>query len=225
MAAMPAGLRDRPLVLVDDLDAPVLATDDLHHFERVLRVATGDEITLGDGRGRWRVARFGPTPEPTGGIEEVARPEQPITVAFSPVKGERPEWFVQKLTELGVDEIVPVTTDRTVVRWDAARAAKQHERMVKVAREACLQSRRLHLPEVGPIAPLADFLTDRPGAALADPDGEEIGAADRVLVVGPEGGLTRGERAGRRTIRLPGHVLRSETAAVVAAALACGLRR
>jgi len=217
-------LRDRPLVFVDDLARPVLSDDDQHHFERVLRVGPGDPVTLGDGAGRWRPARFARRPEPTGAIASVAPPPWAVTIAFSPVKGQRAEWFVQKLTELGVDRLLPIVSERTVVRWDEARAAKAHAKMVTVAREACLQARRLVLPIVDPPTTLGDVLGREPAAVLADPGGRPIGVDDRIVIVGPEGGFTDGERHEAATVALPGHVLRAETAAVVAGALACGLR-
>ena len=108
-------LRHRPLIFVDDLDAPELTDDDLHHFERVLRIGSGTAVAIGDGNGRWRPARFGRRPEPDGDIRHADRPEPTLTVAFTPVKATRPEWVVQKLTELGIDRIVPVITERSVV--------------------------------------------------------------------------------------------------------------
>lgn len=219
-----AELRHLPLVYVEDLRKPELDEADLHHFERVLRVQPGDPIVLGDGRGGWRPARFGARPEPMGEGGRTDPPARAVTVAFSPVKGERAEWFAQKLTELGVDEIVPVVTERTVVRWEASRAHKQHQRMVAVAREACLQSRRLHLPVVAPTQSLGDFLDARPDAVLADPSGEPVKRSNRTLVVGPEGGFSDAERAAAPAVGLPGNVLRATTAVVVAGAVACGLR-
>ena len=69
-------------------------------------------------------------------------------MAFAPVKGERPEWVVQKLTELGIDRIVPLFSERSVVRWSGARGQATVERLRRVAREAAAQCRRVWLPEV-----------------------------------------------------------------------------
>jgi 16S rRNA (uracil1498-N3)-methyltransferase len=219
-----AELRDHPFVYVDDLDQPVMADRDVHHFERVLRIRPGDPIVVGDGAGGWRPARFDPRPELTGDGGRVERPETLVTVAFTPVKGERAEWFAQKLTEVGVDEIVPIVTARSVVRWADDRAAKQLERMTVVAREACLQSRRLHRPVVAPLTPFDRFIATHPEAALADPAGGQITPTQQTLVIGPEGGFTDDERSLAPTVALPGNVLRATTAAVVAGATACGLR-
>lgn len=224
MTSRSAEFRNRPLVFVDDLADPELDDADFHHFDRVLRIGRGDPIVLGDGAGGYRTARFEHRPVPEGEIGHVERPDPPLAIAFSPVKGERPEFFVQKLTELGVDEIIPIRCERTVVRWDGAKAAKNHDRLVKVAREACLQARRLHLPTIGPLTSLDAFLARFPGAVLADPEGRPMTGADRALAVGPEGGFSDAERISAASVALPGNILRAETAAVTAAAIACGLR-
>ena len=96
-------------------------------------------------------------------------PDAGLTIAFALVKGERTEWAVQKLVELGVDRIVPFVTERSVVRWDEARAAHQHERWQRVARAAAMQSRRPRLATVEPLRAFADIVTE--GFAIADPAG------------------------------------------------------
>lgn len=210
-------LRHRPLVFVDDLEAPALTEADRHHLERSLRFRYGSVLTVGDGRGRWRAVRFGAELGVDGPIESAARSGDPVTIAFAVVKGDRSDLAVQKLTELGVTTIVPLVTERSVVRWDEARAAKNRERHRRIAREAAMQSRRLWLPAVEPLTTLDRFLVDRPDAVLADPGGRPVRADDRTIVVGPEGGFSAGELASRPMIRLPGGVLRTETAAIAAA--------
>lgn len=222
--AVDEGLRTRPLVFVSDLDRPELAPDDRHHLERALRLRRGDAITLGDGAGRWRSARLGSPLELVGGIDWHEAPVPLLTVAFTPVKGERPEWFVQKLTEIGVDVIAPVFTKRSVVRWDAAKADRQRVRCAKVAREASMQSRRLHLPTILPPADLATFVQTHPDAVLADPSGRVLEPAHQTIVIGPEGGFDEAERLSRPLVSLPGNVLRAETAALAAAVSIAGFR-
>ena len=107
---------------VVDLDAPELDPDDRHHFARVLRLRRGDTITVSDGDGRWRLCRFGDPLEPSGPIEHEPPAAPRLTVAFAVVKGERTEWAVQKLVELGVDTVIPFVADRSVVRWDPAKS-------------------------------------------------------------------------------------------------------
>jgi 16S rRNA (uracil1498-N3)-methyltransferase len=220
----PAAARAGAHAFVDDLDDPVLSPGDRHHLDRVLRLHTGALISIADGRGRWRLARFGPSLSPDGPVETEPAPRPELAVAFALVKGDRPEWVVQKLTELGVDRIVPMHTERCVVRWDGARADRHLERLRTVVREAAMQSRRAWLPTVEPVQPFAAVAT-RPGAALARADGEPPCLARPLLLVGPEGGWSSAEEAAvTAAVRLGDQVLRAETAAVTAGALLAALR-
>ena len=221
---MPVAGGARAHVFVVDVESPELAPDDRHHLERVLRLRPGDELTVADGAGRWRTCRFGPVVAADGEVEVEARPVPAITLAFALTKGERPEWTVQKLTEVGVDRIVPFLSDRSIVRWDVAKAARNAERLRRVAREAAMQSRQAFLPVVEDVARFGDVVT-RKGAALASLDGDAPNLARTCLLVGPEGGWTDHElaRAPAR-ITLGPTVLRAETAAVAGAVLLTGLR-
>ena len=227
MAAHPAD-HPGPFALVADLEAPQLDPADAHHLARVLRVRAGDPLVLGDGAGRWRPARFGDPPEPSGPIDAAARDAPVITVAFALVKGDRPELVVQKLTELGVDRIVPFRAARSVVRWDDDRAGKGVARLRAVARAAAQQAHRPWLPEVTQVAELAGLL-DLPGVALADRTGRAPSLIHPTVLVGPEGGWAPEERAvaverGLPNVGIGAHVLRAETAAVTVGALLTGLR-
>jgi 16S rRNA (uracil1498-N3)-methyltransferase len=211
-------------VFVDDLDALVLAAGDRHHLERVLRLRAGDELTVSDGAGRWRRCRFGAALDPIGPIEVDAVSVPEITVAFALVKGDRPEWVVQKLTELGVDRIVPFIAERSVVQWDDEKAVRHHERLVTIAREAAMQSRRSRLPDIAPVTAFGEIARS-PGAALADRGGDPPTLGHRVVLIGPEGGWSDAERAaGLPVVTLGPTILRSETAAIAAAVALCGLR-
>lgn len=213
---------------VDDLDAPRLAADDHHHLTRALRLGPGREITVGDGRGRWRPVRLAGSGagdlEVLGEIVADPQPDPPITIAFAPVKGEGASLVTQKVTELGADRIVPFVAERSVVRWEGERAERQAARLAITARLAAMQCRRTWLPEV---APATTFVAAAalPGAALADMDGDPPAALHRVLLVGPEGGWTSAERSvGLPRVRIARHVLRAETAAITGCALLTALR-
>jgi 16S rRNA (uracil1498-N3)-methyltransferase len=131
---------------------------------------------------------------------------------------------VQKLTEAGVDRIVPFCSSRSVVRWSGERGEGHLARLGRVAREAAMQCRRAWLPEVGPLAEFAD-LAGRPGATLADRGGDPPSLARPLVLVGPEGGWSDEELAANpRRVGLGPHVLRAETAAVAAGLLLCALR-
>ncbi|MEQ1787879.1 MAG: RsmE family RNA methyltransferase [Acidimicrobiales bacterium] len=227
MAGHPAD-HPGPFALVDDLDVPVLRADDAHHLERVLRVRAGDPLVLGDGRGGWRPARFGPSLELTGVVEHDVAPAPTVAVAFALVKGGKPELVVQKLTELGVDRIIPFRAARSVVQWDAEKAVKAAQRWEAVVRAAAMQSHRPWLPVVEPVTDLADVV-GRTGASLADRGGGAPTLAHPLVLVGPEGGWAPEERAaadarGLPRVSLGPHVLRAETAALTAGALLTALR-
>jgi len=208
-------------IVVPDVEFPTVDADTRHHLERVLRLRSGTGITATDGQGAWRTLawRADGEPEPTGPVERDVRPGPLLSVAFTPTKGDRPEWVVQKLTELGIDRIVPVLTHRSVVRWEDERADRQVERWQRIAREALSQSRGVFLPRVEPVTTLEALAAGEP-LRLAEPGGDEPRADGVTVVVGPEGGFTPDELTqASGIVGLPGGVLRAETAALVLAAL------
>ncbi|MBW3580190.1 MAG: 16S rRNA (uracil(1498)-N(3))-methyltransferase [Actinobacteria bacterium] len=213
-------------VFVADLEAPRFDDGDRHHLMQVLRLRPGQMVDAADGGGRIRRCRLGRHGdlEPCDPVVEVPTPEPALTVAVALTKGARPEVAVQKLTELGVDRIVPFVAARSVVRWEGERAVHHHRRLLRVAREAAMQSRRAHLPRVEEIG---DFLTasSLPGAALCERGGRPPSLSDRAVLVGPEGGWAAAElAAGLPTVGLGPQVLRAETAAIAVATLLVGLR-
>jgi 16S rRNA (uracil1498-N3)-methyltransferase len=225
----------------DLADTVEVGGEDGHHLARVLRLRTGETVTVADGTGRWRPYRIGGVT--TGGavvrLTAAGPPEQEpptsprLAVAFALTKGDKPELVVQKLTELGVDRILPVLAERSVSRPDLGRAATMLERWRRIAREAARQCRRATLPAVEGLAPLA-ALAGHPGLVVAErgagpagglgepPDGEML------LVVGPEGGLAPAEVEALKPwgrLGLGPHVLRAETATLAAATVLTALRR
>jgi 16S rRNA (uracil1498-N3)-methyltransferase len=227
-------------VFVDDPSAPVLAPDDLHHLSRVLRLRAGEEVIVSDGAGRWARTKWvggdnpgldslqgAAGPGGNGAVQLEDKSEPALTVVFAPTKGERPEWVVQKLTELGVDRIVPLISERSVVRWEGERGAGAVERLRRVAREASAQCRRVRLPEVGGVIGFGDLVGMGVAGAvvLAQLSGDRPSADHTVVAVGPEGGWSADELgAGLATVGFGLSVLRAETAAVMAGALMVSLR-
>ena len=206
-------------VFVDQLDTPTLGDDDQHHLGRVLRLRDGESVTASNGRGQWRacVWRNGAL-EVAGEVVASAPPSVRCAVAFTPVKGDRNEWAVQKLTEIGIDEVIILApTQHSVVRWSDA--DKQLRKLRVVAREAAMQSRRVWLPSVVGLAALHEVCAGD-GAAVADPDGVALHAGVSLVVVGPEGGFAEEELpAGVPRVQLGDTILRAETATLVAATL------
>jgi 16S rRNA (uracil1498-N3)-methyltransferase len=206
------------------------------HLARVLRLGPGDVVLAADGSGREltvRVESLGD--QATGTVLAVATRalESPLAVTLlqSVPKGDKMEAIVRACTELGVARVCPVLAERTIVRLEPARWRERARRWQRVAREAAKQCGRAVIPDVDTPRPLADWLEQGEGAGrglclwegattslaraldgLAEPP-----RALRVLV-GPEGGLARGEVDGARArgfalVGLGPRILRTETAA------------
>lgn len=211
----------------------VLSGDEARHLARVMRCTVGDEVVAFDGRGtswRARVASIG-RDEVALDLGEAATASRstrvPLTLAVALPKGERQKWLVEKLTELGVERLVPLATTRGVA--EATPAAI--ERLARGVIEACKQCGRdvlMQIAQPQSVAAMAGgagngatlFVADREGLPL-----ETAAAAGGsvIALVGPEGGFTPEElaaieAAGGRRVSLGPHVLRVETAAIALAA-------
>ena len=221
-------------MVVEDLVSLSLAPDDARHLSSVLRLKDGEAVGATDGRGGYVACRYSGSGRLTasGPVAVTPRPAPALTVGFVPVKGDRPEWAVQKLTELGVDRIVLLSSDRSVVRWEGSRLESHLGRLRRVARSAVMQSRQLWLPEISGVVPLAAVLS--PAAApsylaVADMGGGPVRADVHTILIGPEGGWSDAERdlfarSATPAVSFGPSVLRAETAAVTAGALMTALR-
>ena len=198
---------------------------DAKRMERVLRLRTGDEVEVADPEGRIWTARV------VGGGEvelleqrTAPRPAPPLIVRLA-LTGPRSDTAIEKLVELGVEEITPLETaaikrEPRTVRWQ------------RIAEAAACQAKRPRIPRIGETVRLADAFAA--GAVLLsheEPDGSLDDALVRVarpvaLLVGPEAGFTTEEHAEARAAGVPiatlggALVLRTETAAIAAAVLA-----
>ena len=209
------------------------------HIVRVLRLGVGAELVVFDGTGgeyagRIEALRKGEVVVALGERRE-GRAESPLrlTLAQGVSRGERMDWVVQKAVELGAARIVPVLTERSVVRLDAAQAHTRQRHWQRIAVAACEQSGRSRVPQVAAPLALEAFLAALPDGGLRvlpSPHGAEglealpPAAREALVLIGPEGGLAESEaRAalvrGFQPLRLGPRVLRTETAAVVALAL------
>ena len=207
------------------------------HLLRVLRLRPGAALTLFNGRGGEYAAELAGTGRPgarvlVGALTAVER-ESPlhITLLQGVARGERMDFIVQKATELGVQRIVPLSCEFSVVRLDAAALRRRVEHWRGVAIAACEQCGRNRLPQVDTITELE---------AACGGGSEELklvlvpqapatltllsqGARPVVLLVGPEGGLSGREqllaqRHGFQACRLGPRILRTETAPLAALA-------
>ncbi|MBA3303060.1 MAG: 16S rRNA (uracil(1498)-N(3))-methyltransferase [Acidimicrobiia bacterium] len=213
-------------VFVVDIERPELTAEDRHHLERVLRLERDRPFVASDGAGRHRPCRIGPgrSVVVAGEVAEEPAPRPALTVAMALTKGERAEVAVQKLTELGVDQIVLMAAARSVAHWEGERAERRLVRLRRIAREASMQSRRVFLPLVEGVVPFAGAAA-LPGAALAERGGGPLSLGHPTVLVGPEGGWSDEElEFPLARVALGPHVLRAETAAMAAATILAALR-
>jgi len=222
---------------LDGLGTVLLSREDSAHAQRSLRLRVGEEITLADGAGTVARGTFAGEEDGRAAVRvltmtPVAHLRPFVSVALAPPKGDRLGWAVQKLAELGVDSIVLVPTERSVRTWEADRAARILDRQRAVAREAATQARNPFVMEVQSAGSLVDVLCQpRQHAVMLHEDAQQPmsdalpDAAEAVrIVVGPEGGFTPAELALAESASVPlvwlgASILRTETAAVVGAAL------
>ena len=232
-----------PRLFVEDTppeQGPYLLRGNAHrHAVQVLRLRKGAEVLLFDGSGRefagvLREPRRDETEMEILAVSSVDR-EAPLRweLVQGVSRGERMDYTLQKSVELGVAAVHPVETKRTVVKLDASRAEKRRSHWQGIVTSAAEQSGRTRLPPVGEIRSLEDFLSDRSDGLLLilDPEAENgvgdlpVERPERVfLLAGPEGGFDESERrsiyrAGASGVRMGPRILRTETAAMVAAAL------
>ena len=217
------------------------------HLAGALRMQPGEECRFIDSRERRYLGEL--TAVTADSItatilreEPPAPPLRPVTLAQSIIKGHRMDWLLQKAAELGATTIVPLITTRTIVRPKRERWPAQEQRWATILREAAQQSGRSRPPELARPCDLRTALADAPTGTLRLilSDAETETALGRLLptlpddqplliVVGPEGGLTRDELAeatalGGRAVSLGRLTLRSETAALAALALTHALQ-
>ena len=213
-----------------------LTGEHARHLAQVLRAQIGQEFEISTGaevrRGRVSSIHSERVEFELGNAIEQAV-AVPISIALSIFKFDRMEWAVEKCTELGVAEIIPVMAARSEKHLVAA-AEKRVERWRRIAMQAAEQSRRASPPEVTDPTKLKDLLARTGGARIVLSEVEEnvmlkdaISAkpSSLLLALGPEGGWTERELsafhdAGWMSASLGDTILRAETAAIAAVAIA-----
>ncbi len=210
--------------------------EDVRHIVTVLRMKTGDELLLCDSQGTEYLARISRISRTEVETEVVSRSERKsasprITLGQGLPKYDKMDFIVQKATELGIAAVVPLITERTIVK--VKDEAKRVARWQKIAREAAMQSNRADVPAIRPIQSCRDFLmTHDPGPmTLSLLPWEEVttpirdvlrashGIENVVVLIGPEGGFSQDEAAlakakGFYLVSLGRNILRTETAAL-----------
>lgn len=233
-----------PVFWVDEVpragESALVTGPEGRHAVTVTRLKAGEQVILGDGRGTRAegvVTDVGGKDRLTvraGRVEFVAQPTPLVTIVQALPKSDRSELAVDLMTEAGVDVIVPWQAARSIARWSGAKAVRGVDKWRSAAATAAKQARRAWIPEVTDLSTTIDVrdLCARVHAgggvtAILHEDGDTpfravdfSGAAEVVLVIGPEGGLTDQEIAdltalGARTVLLGPEVLRTAAAGAV----------
>lgn len=226
---------------IENIDAAkgnvVITGDEFHHLKKVLRLSVGEDIIIFDGKGNDFIAKV-----ETISAKETAASIQKrldvsgeskikIVLAQGIAKGEKMDFIIQKATELGVAEIIPFTTSRTVPRFKENEASKKSDRWRKIAIEAAKQCGRSIVPIIEPIKNFNEMLYGWEGylKIILWEGAESIQIKDKlrelsniqgvVAVVGPEGGFSlqevqEAEKHGFIPTRLFKNILRTETAGI-----------
>ena len=216
-------------------DTARLEGDEARHLARVMRAKTGDTVELFNGQGTSWTATVVSIErnhvELSLGQERSENfPDKPaLTLAVALPKGDRQKWLIEKITELGTDSLVPLTTTRSVAEPTAAAMSRLQRGVI----ESCKQSGRNRLLEITPPQSLHTLLTTSSASMkiLACPDGKPMQSLllqsidNLLIVIGPEGGFTDEEIGTAQThgfqqMSLCQNILRIETAAIAAAVIA-----
>ncbi|MGH9847648.1 MAG: 16S rRNA (uracil(1498)-N(3))-methyltransferase [Blastocatellia bacterium] len=224
--------------------AVTLDADEAHHLTRVLRLVEGARVFVFDGAGNeWEceIASAGKREAELTLLRQLDDPvESPLhlVLAQALVKGDKFDWIVQKTTELGVARIVPLITDHSDIKLGKGRAEERAEQKIerwrRIALEAVKQCGRRRLVEIAePVKFEAFCEAERAGLFFSERGGQSlrevaamVSAPDRINVcVASEGGwsdaeIKKAEEHGLVPVSLGSRILRTETAAIVAVAMA-----
>jgi len=212
-----------------------LTPEQAHHLRKVLRLADGELVEIFDDQGQvgTGVLRFHGSVDASVDVETVTTPAPKafsLTIAAAIPKGERADWMIEKLSELGVDAFVPLAAARSVVLPEGR---NKHERWGRIATESAKQSRRMGTMRIEKLTPVdlaikqvhgAGWVCSTRGDAIPFDQAVQNRPLEVTLFIGPEGGwldeeLAAFADAGICSVRLTQTVLRVETAAIAAAAM------
>jgi 16S rRNA (uracil1498-N3)-methyltransferase len=236
-----------PAAFGPDQRSATLSAEEARHARDVLRLRQADEVYVFDGEGkefRCALREFTRDGAALDVIDEVApaRPESPLdlTLVLALLKHEKFDLVIQKATELGVNRIIPLSSDRAdVVLRDDEDKTKRLSRWRRIALEAAKQSGRARVPEISapigfssllahfsanPANTLRVMFSEREGNSLSVATETSSSAKCIVALIGPKGGWSDEEiklarEQGWRIVTLGGRTLRAETAAISVIAL------
>jgi 16S rRNA (uracil1498-N3)-methyltransferase len=216
-----------------------LPSDQAHHLRNVLRLRTGDSVEVFDGKGG---GYAGEVDFQDAGIyirrlRSIATHESRVRVVLAAalIKSSKYEWILQKATELGVQEIIPLKTRRSDIEISGGKIAGRMQRWERIVTEASKQCKRSSSPGIHEPQAFPDFLSMEDFSSYArfmlyekasdpwHPDPQAL-SEGVVLCIGPEGGWEDGEvgqakAAGYEIFSLGPWILRAETAAISAVSI------
>lgn len=223
----------------------VLDHDNSHHAAQVLRLRTGDQVTLFNGAGgefSGRLTHIGKSQcqVQISSFHDIERESSlSIQLAQAVCSNEKMDWIIQKAVELGVTQIQPLLTQRSIVRLSGERAEKRQQHWQRIIISACQQCGRNTIPQLLPLTTLTGWLEQKINKPIS-PDSHDLilspdaslrlaqlpaprESENTTILVGPEGGFTVEESeaasfAKFSAVRLGKRILRTETAALAAIA-------
>lgn len=217
--------------------------EDVKHITRVLRLELGDRVTVCAGEGQDYLVKLTDftKDQVTGEVLAVepsqGEPRAKVILVQGLPKGDKLEYIIQKCTELGVAEIWPVVTQRTVVQLDDKKATQRQQRWQRVAIEAGKQAGRGVIPTIRQLQKWADLWSQIPEDALVilPWESEQGNSMKKLLddadptraiyiIIGPEGGFDQKEvqealQQGAHVVSLGSRILRTETAGMATLAM------
>jgi 16S rRNA (uracil1498-N3)-methyltransferase len=219
-------------------DRATLPPIQAHHLRNVLRLRTGDTVEIFDGEGcgytgevELRVSEVW-----VRALKSIPSPESPfhLTLAAALIRPAKYEWMLEKSTELGVDEIIPLKAGHSEIRIPPQKLESRLERWRRIVREASRQCERFNEPRITAPLDIDEFFASKEfvgsSKILFYERSDELWQLDKfisariVLCVGPEGGwesreIKKAVEGGFRVCGLGPRILRAETAAIAAMAV------
>lgn len=218
------------------LDNFILYEQDLHHIKNVMRNKVDDKIeVIYDGLVYiCRITSLSPINlEIVDNFVEDRELTPNLTIAISLVQEQKFDLILQKLTELGVSTIIPLKTERSIVKIDNQKLAKKYQRWQTICKEASEQSHRTKIPEISQVMTIKELTSvsnnlklicslasgSKPVSKYLTSDVQEV-----LFAIGPEGGFSKEEETfllnnSFSPVTLGKRVMRVETAAIYVASI------
>ena len=222
----------------DYKDKLVLNDSDIHHIKNVMRIKIGDSVEVVHDN-KLYICKLDNLEPLSLNIESINEDENKlnldITIAVALVKEQKMDLILQKLTELGVNTIIPVSMERSIVKLDDSKFAKKKTRWETICKEASEQSKRTSIPvitEIMSVKELAKLEADYKLVASTKEKGKMLNSylqninnyAKIIMVIGPEGGISDREESllndnGFESVSFGDLIFRFETAAIYVASI------